>query len=398
MCGQFGGSGWRFDALRNVSAGLACKDGKIGRRSLDRRSLRKRAFGWYIGQDDSSWGSDNDDENPLDPIIAAIDTLINTVPRLATDKTSSQSGYVPGHTNSGSWYQPYKLLKRKLGWWISSSLPSNEVPSNPLVTITDKLKKLDSTLDWTINDLAASKSGKPNKSYKRSSGWWLSYGGDGSTDDKSYSTADKTKNDTDRDPLDDILWQVDDLSSKFDKLLALIGSDKKWKVKRSWGFFGQYGKDDMNKEVAKGQLGDPFEPILSKLKGYIKIVQGFLPGGSAQPHVGGYAAQRPKYPWDRKSGLSRRQTEHGAAGDDVGDEGDFENFLEHIHGGTKDQHDKDDSEQSSGPSSSKPSSKSATRPNAPNSPTESNRTSGKFAHASIGRVDGVDADNEVASC
>ncbi|KAJ4356117.1 uncharacterized protein N0V89_004145 [Didymosphaeria variabile] len=317
VCGQFGGAKWAYGALRDVSQGMTCKEGKIGRRVLN-----KRGFGWYIGQDDGGWGSD-DDESPLDPIIDAIDTLISTVPKLATgskkDKDSSDQ------KKSDDWYQPYNLVKRKLGWWISSSNPSNDVPANPLVTITDKLKKLDTTLDWTISDLSTSK--EKAKSQKRSSGWWLSFGG-GDSNDKGHSSSDK--NDTDRDPLDDILWKTDDLEEKFDKLKSLCGDDSKWK--RGWGFFGQYGKDDMNKAVVKGQLGDPFEPILSKLKGYIRLVRNLLPKdkGHVRPYGGGYQQQRPKFPWDKQGSngwYAKRQIDAGEAGDGVSDPGDFGDFL-----------------------------------------------------------------------
>ncbi|KAL5440757.1 hypothetical protein PMIN07_000898 [Paraphaeosphaeria minitans] len=348
VCGQFGGDAWTYGALRDVSEGMACSDGKINRRSLDRRSVSKRGFGWYIGQDDSSWRSDVEDESPLDPIINAIDTLIKAVPKLATNKKRKQGDYVPGYKNTDDWYQPYKLLKRKLGWWISSSNPSNEVPSNPLVTITDKLKKLESALDWTIEDLTASKNKDNSKSQKRSSGWWLSFGGDDGDNDKGYSSTDKDKNKSDRDPLDDILWQVDDLSDRFDKLKSLSGWDSKWK--RGWGFFGQYGKDDMNKEVAKGQLGDPFEPILSKLKSYIRLVRGLLPGEKGKPHGNGYVHQRPKFPWDKKGWAAKRQVEAGEAGEGVSDPGDFGDFLgdgvfEDVSGQDNEDEDDDDEDE-----------------------------------------------------
>jgi hypothetical protein len=333
VCGQFGGNGWTYGALRDVSGGMTCKDGRIDRHALARRSVSKRGFGWYIGQDESDWGSEDEDESPLDPIINAIDTLISTVPKLATNKKKNQSGYAT--KNSNDWYQPYTLLKRKLGWWITNSSPSNVVPSNPLVTITEKLKKLDSTLDWTISALSASKN--KNKSQKRSSGWWLSFGGGDDTSDEGYSTSSNgyaEQNDTDRDPLDDILWQVDDLSTKFGKLKSLCEDTGKWK--RDWGFFGQYGKDNMNKEVANGELGDPFEPILSKLKSYVRLVRGLLPKNKAhsQPSSGGYQhTSRPKYPWEPQgengwTGKAKRQLHPDDAGDGVADPGDFGDFQE----------------------------------------------------------------------
>jgi hypothetical protein len=386
VCGQFGGDGWTYGALRDVSGGMTCKDGKIDRRSVDRRSVSKRGFGWYIGQDDSDWGSDDDDESPLDPIINAIDTLIKTVPRLATDKKKNQSDYAT--KDSDDWYQPYSLLKRKLGWWITNSSPSNEVPSNPLVTITDKLKKLESTLDWTISDLSASKN--KNKSQKRSSGWWLSFGGD-DTDDEGYASSNKNnkgytsdKKGTNRDPLDDILWQVNDLSTKFDELKSLSRDAAKWK--RDWGFFGQYGKDDMNKEVANGELGDPFEPILSKLKGYVRLVRGLLPKGKghSQPLGGGYQySQRPKYPWDTQGGngwysRDKRQLRPGDAGDGVSDSEDFEDI---IGDGVFDfSSDEDDDDRPAGRDESEDESEDGPRrPTRPKHSKRPNRPGNKFA-------------------
>lgn len=345
VCGQFGGSEWTYGALRDVGGGLVCKDGKINRRSLDSHSVRKRGFGWYMGQDDSDWGSD-DTDNPLDPIIDAIDTLISTTPRLATNKKGSSDGWNPSfdHKNDDEWYQPYTLAKRKLGWWISSSLPSNDVPSNPLVTITDKLKKLQDTLDWTISDLSSFKD--KSKPQKRNSGWWLTYGGDDEdSKGKGYSSSDNSKHSSD--PLDEILWKVNDLSAKFDKLRSLAGGDK-WK--RGWGFFGQYGKDDVNKAVAKGQMSDPFEPILTKLRSYIRLVRNLLPSDKAhvRPHAGGYQTQSPRYPWDKygSSGwYKKRQSDFGGAGDGVSDPGDFADFGDDFGGDGVDSDDDADADQ-----------------------------------------------------
>ncbi|KAJ4297967.1 hypothetical protein N0V90_005866 [Kalmusia sp. IMI 367209] len=253
VCGQFGGSNeWTYGALRDVSKGMACQGGVIARRT----AKAKRGFGWLINAETNDGTASTTDMNPLDPILNILDVLIDGVAQLADDDSSSHNS-----DHQRSWLVELKLLKRRLGWWISGSSESS-TPTNPLDTITVKIDTLSKSLDQVL----ASHTSDKDKSRKRSMGWFLSFTGSSDTSNEGNSEPD---------PLQDILAKVDSLTVKFESLQSVFADGDKTETKRGQSFLG-LGSDALNKAIPQGTPDDPFAPILEKLKGYENILHKIL--------------------------------------------------------------------------------------------------------------------------